>query len=553
MPAGLARRPCDKLRAMLRVGIPPRHAIPALLLFSFFALAAPRPAGADIVGLRVTPVAFSPNADGIRDRALIQWNVVTNAAVDLRLTIAVSGGPGAAVARRFDLGPRPIGPDSLVWDGTDSLGVIAPDTLYALQLDELNSGGTVVANARVTVLLDVKAPPVPTIDNGDTTVTVSAFSLSGVAAVADTVVLFKDGIAVDTTAAQGGSGDFAFPIALAEGHNRFAAQSFDRAGNLSPQTIQVDVFYLNAPDVGIVKAVPGFFSPNGDGIADTTSAVFTLDAPTAELRVTVRRGTAPTSTGPDLTLPVAVVYDAPAAPGSFAVPWDGRDSTGTITSDGLYVFAVKAESLSAGGIPVPAALTRYAPFRLDNTPPLAPLLDPVPPAHTTHSVLTLTVNLVETDSVRIFRNGVQVVNTPTGLVGGTGTLHISVQLTLGDNAITLEGRDFSGNRSPLGGPYDVLYEAPIGFHGPERFTEGDAFNVNLNTPARLVEIDLFTLRGEAVRRLTSTSSLTRYEMPWDLKDTVGAFVGDGPYLARLRVTYPDGTVTEAKAAVVVVK
>jgi hypothetical protein len=346
---------------------------------------------------------------------------------------------------------------------------------------------------------------------------------------------------------------YAFPVVLAEGDNRFSVQSFDRAGNQSPQTTQVDVFYLNAPDVGLVKATPSFFSPNGDGIADTTHAVFALDAPTNDLHVAVRRGNIPVPNGPDLTEPVAVIYDAPAAAGSYTIPWDGRDSVGTIAPDGQYLFAVQAESLSAGGTPIPATLTRYALFRLDNTPPSTPVLDPLPPERTVHSVLTLTVHVVDTDSVRVYRNGTLVTFIPVGVVGGTATLHVSVSLQLGDNALTIGGKDFAGNESALAGPYQVLYEAPIGFHGPERFTAGDAFNVNLNTPARLVEIDLFTLRGQAIRRIASTSSLTRYEIPWDLRDTAGSLVGDGPYLARLRVTYLDGTVTEAKAAVVVVK
>lgn len=555
MLAGLARRPCDKLLAMLRFGIPPRFLIPALLVTWFLLLAAPRPAGADITGLRVTPNVFSPNGDGIRDRTVIQWTITGNAAARLKLTIAVSGRPlGSAVARYFDLGARPLGPDSLAWDGKDSLGVLVPDTLYAIQLDQLNAGGdTLFANARVTVQLDVTAPIVPTMDARDTTVTASAFTLAGGAAQADSVVLFKDGVRVDTTATQSVPAVYSFPIVLAEGDNRFSVQSFDRAGNQSPQTTQVDIYYLNAADVGLVKATPSFFSPNGDGIADSTHAVFTLDASTNELRVAVKRGNIPVPNSPDLTEPVAVIYDAPAPPGSYTFAWDGRDSAGTIAPDGQYLFAVQAESLSAGGTPIPATLTRYALFRLDDTPPNPPTLDPAPPARTVHSVLTLTVHVVDTDTVRVYRNGTLAVTTPVAVVGGTATLRVSVSLQLGDNALTLVGKDFAGNQSTLAGPFLVVYEAPIGFHGPERFKAGDAFNVNLNTPARLVEIELFTLRGQAIRRIASSSSLTRYEIPWDLKDTAGSLVGDGPYLARLRVTFPDGTVTEAKAAVVVVK
>ena len=44
-----------------------------------------------------------------------------------------------------------------------------------------------------------------------------------------------------------------------------------------------------------------------------------------------------------------------------------------------------------------------------------------------------------------------------------------------------------------------------------------------------------------------------YDIPWDGKDERGDFAGDGPYVARAVVTYTDGTRSESKGAVVLVK
>jgi hypothetical protein len=82
---------------------------------------------------------------------------------------------------------------------------------------------------------------------------------------------------------------------LTEGDNRFSVQSWDRAGNVSPQTLDVDVFFLNSPDISGVSAVPSTFSPNADGRADSTRMRLTLDGPTPRLVVEARRGTAPTT------------------------------------------------------------------------------------------------------------------------------------------------------------------------------------------------------------------------------------------------------------------
>jgi hypothetical protein len=128
-----------------------------------------------------------------------------------------------------------------------------------------------------------------------------------------------------------------------------------------------------------------------------------------------------------------------------------------------------------------------------------------------------------------------------------------VPLHAGQNLIQFQAVDEAGNVSALSATYTVDYETPLGFHAPEKFRKGDAFGGNLSCFASSVVIDLYTLRGTPVRQLVATGSASHYELPWDLKDFAGVFVGDGPYLARLRVSYPDGTGTEAKAAIVVVK
>jgi len=113
--------------------------------------------------------------------------------------------------------------------------------------------------------------------------------------------------------------------------------------------------------------------------------------------------------------------------------------------------------------------------------------------------------------------------------------------------------DTAGNASAIAGPYDVNYETPVGFHANERFRANDAFVFNLLRPATAIDIVLYTLRGRPVRTLAARSLNTHYDVEWDGKDDLGNFAGDGPYVARARISYLDGTSAEVHGAVVLVK
>lgn len=535
---------------MLRFGLP-RFVIPALVSFVLIALASTGVAHADISNFRATPSAFSPNGDGLRDRTLLSWSVSGGTADSLVITVRRSGSnPLLPPLRVFVLLARPVGRDSLEWDGLDGSAALLPDTLYSVRLVERDAAGALVAESVIAVDLDNTAPPVPVIDGAaDTSVTDTSYVVSGLAAAADTLILFRAGVPVDTLAVDLELHRFGIRQRLSEGDNLFAVQSYDRAFNFSPQTTAIDVHYVNTPDLGNARALPDKFSPNGDGVLDSTYVTFNLDAPTTRLSVVVRNGLF-VANAEDNSLPVTVLNDLPAAAGAQRFVWDGRDSVGTLAQDGTYFFRVFADSQDVAGLPIPSHVRRTAAFTLDNTPPVAPTLVSPAPARTILSNVTLRVKTELADTLTTRRGGVVVSRI---FVVPISTINVSVPLALGDNLITFQASDVSGNASPVAGPFVVRYEAPVGFHAPERFGRNDAFAVNLTTPAQLVEVDLFTLRGQPVRRLVSTQTQLHYELAWNLEDDAGKGVGDGPYVARLRVTFADGRVEESKAAVVVVK
>ena len=130
---------------------------------------------------------------------------------------------------------------------------------------------------------------------------------------------------------------------------------------------------------------------------------------------------------------------------------------------------------------------------------------------------------------------------------------MTVPLVIGANTLTFDAAERSGNRSARGSAVTIQYEEPLGLHAPERFRAGDVFDVNVAQTARSVRIDLYELGGRRVRTLLATSAAQRYELAWNLLDDAGVGVGNGPYIARVTVSYDDGTTETRSGAVVVAK
>ena len=88
---------------------------------------------------------------------------------------------------------------------------------------------------------------------------------------------------------------------------------------------------------------------------------------------------------------------------------------------------------------------------------------------------------------------------------------------------------------------------------PERFRQGDVIQVNLDSPADGVMINILTLRGRMVRAFQDNTSGNFYDFPWDLADDDGNPVGSGPYLFRIVVDMSDGSKLEDRVIAVVTR
>lgn len=100
-----------------------------------------------------------------------------------------------------------------------------------------------------------------------------------------------------------------------------------------------------APALPIVGP-PVAVSPDGDGTGDTTLFEVGVDAATAAVRIDITRG--PSA--------VRTLLAAAPGPGTYGVPWDGRDDSGRVVPDGFYAYRIYArgpgglESAAVGGV-----------------------------------------------------------------------------------------------------------------------------------------------------------------------------------------------------------
>ncbi len=520
-------------------------------------LVAAGPSLSAVSNVRVDGGSFSPNGDGVHDLVRILWSASTppeSLRVEIRPSAQGTSGPWV---RAFALGPRPAGPDEVSWDGRNDAAAPLPEGPYVALVLELTAAGAPVAGSAGTALvtIDITAPPVPAIlegfDGRDTTA--SSLAAAGIAPGADSVVVFSGGVPIDTVRVSSTDSSFKATAPLIEGPNAIAAQSFDRAGNRSPLSPAVTVTYRNTADITVFAARPFVSSPNGDGVLDSVRIQLRLDAPTTRLVVQVREAV-PYLTGSSFADSldwIRILHDGPLPAGDHFFDWDGRDSTGTAVPDGFWFYFAQAESANAAGNPFPG-LRKYTFSLLDRTAPSVPVPSPPPPARTTRNSATFTGIPVGTaqvaDTVLVWRGG-----TVVGRDVDKARWSITAPLVLGDNTFTLEGADRGGNRSPMSAPITILYEEPLGFHAPERFRATDVFDVNVTRTARSVRIDLHDMGGRRVRTLLVDQLGQRYELPWNLQDDRGITVGDGPYVARVTVTYDDGVVETKSGAIVVAK
>jgi flagellar hook assembly protein FlgD len=115
--------------------------------------------------LKVKPASFSPTGDGVKDTATFSFKLTRRADVTVRVL------DGQTMVRRFGMGSRGAGTQSVVWDGLDDHGAAAPSRAYRVEVAA--NGAEATARVVKPVTVDrtrprISAPLTATVKLGST-------------------------------------------------------------------------------------------------------------------------------------------------------------------------------------------------------------------------------------------------------------------------------------------------------------------------------------------------------------------------------------------------
>jgi hypothetical protein len=295
---------------------------------------------------------MSPNGDGLLDS--VDLGVSLSAVSDWQL--AVRDGSGRTVASWSGSGQT----STVRWSGASG-GATVPDGTYTAEL----TAGAGTSAAPVTITVDTSPPrlasaaaaPSRFSPNGDGQADTCTLTYSPAEACSVRVGIMDSSGAV-VRWLQGWCAQLAQAYSIpwdgrigsrpaADGRYRFDVERRDAAGNVARRAVAV----VADRTVGFSKAAPVTFSPNGDGVSDSTSIAFKL---ARKASVTVR-----------LTVADKVVRTlalGTLAAGARSVVWDGKAGSGDFVASCRPVYTVTATS-TLGESSVTGGLTAdlYAP------------------------------------------------------------------------------------------------------------------------------------------------------------------------------------------------
>jgi flagellar hook assembly protein FlgD len=271
-----------------------------------------------------------------------------------------------------------------------------------------------------------------------------------------------------------------------------------------------------------------YFSPNGDGVQDTTALTATTDYDDAAWTVNVTNGSS------------TVVRTATGTGTKIAFTWDGKDATGTVQPDGPYTFAISVTD-GLGSVSASPLTT------LDNTPPIATISSP-----TNGQVVS---NVYQSGSLSVVITGMasdlnfkswtldygagSAPATWTTLAGGT-TLPTPSPLASwatgalanGNYALRLRGFDLAGNVGTFTEPFTLgnfqVAQNVLQFNG----ASGGSVTYASTVPFPLTEtLTIKDLSGQVVRTLVNAAARTAgvYNDTWTGTTDAGPLAKDGPY------------------------
>lgn len=509
-----------------------KHLLTAIVLT---ACSVPVSASVEISAISVTVPYFSPDGDGTQDLTGIRFDVESDHDT-VYVWVTVRDDLDNPVRTIAEAEAREPGTVNKIWDGRNSAGQYSADGTYTFEIVAM-AGSDSDDDRSATVVLDTAPPAFTTLIYPNPYTPGLPFA--------------DDSLTIDVTVTAAQPDDWLMawiandepPETLCtyqldrsdtthtcfwDGRNKsddlynLFVRVWDRAGNSDEASYTVDLD-IEGPWATFTRPQQAYmvgFPDSVKGKAFDRSGIDSIG-----LRFYGNTEYMPvneTFTGSD-TLAWYVVW-----PESLKI--EAQFSLQIYTSDRLGHESTKSFSLT-----------------IDMTAPAVPTFDALP-QRVSEPDLAVSGTSTSDDSVMIYLNGqiaARVRCSPTGVFKAT------LQLELGANSIYGVAKDKTGNQSSPSATEIVSYTEDIGVLVPELLEPGSEIELNLARSADRITLRIFSSDGYYIDTVVLEEPDLYNEFEWDLNDSDGNPVRNGPYVLVLSIEYVDGTVSTDKMIVVV--
>lgn len=521
-------------------------AVPLLLALAAAllpALAMPFTALASVAisALDASPDPFSPNGDDIRDSTVVSFTLETDEPGAF-VWVTVTDSEDKVVIRLAEAESSQPGRIEKVWMGQTSSGDPAPDGIYTFEVKAKAGADSTPVLAR-NVRLDTTAPIIEGVRPHPAPY---APLVPGDAPGADSLLT----IDVDITGSS--AGDWLSVVIMVPG---------DPLTLCTHGLSDVDSTYTcfwdgREYDDGVYTLEVSTYDPAGNQATSSHSVDLDLEPP--ELTIDYP-GQAAMDTFPDQVRGsfydrndvdsigfrfhggmdyVDVIVPAPCCPYPWFVEWPD-----SLRRDGDYTLEVYAADTPG----YEKTVTRLVSIK--TLPSDAPTINPLP-EKVSEPVLAVAGTGGAGDTLFLYLNGAVEAQT---MCSSGGTYATNVDLDLGMNEIYAVSRDVAGHYSEPSETVTVEYTEQVGITVDERLDGPAGIEVNLGRDASQIVLRVFSLTGAFVQTVVENNPERFGEMEWDLTDTDGKQVKNGPYVLVFEIRYSDGSTDVEKLAVVVAR
>jgi hypothetical protein len=525
--------------AGLRIGHLRKRMRPFLLTLIVLAVSL-SPAGAlEIGGLSATPARFSPNGDGVKDSTMLAFDLTADGDFAF-IRLGVEDTAGTEIRVLADGDARGVGPVSIGWDGRTSTGAIAEEGVYAFALKAWLNGDT-TATVMTSTVLDVSLPSFsvlidpnpysPDLDPADSLASVEV-SVTGAEAGDGLVVTIEVDTEPDTLSVFELSGADTTYRSTWDGRNQADGIYYvrvgtrDGAGNTNAASFAIDLD-LEGPALTLDYPEDSYVNFFPDSVAGTIEDR-SCPSGTAEFSFGGEGGYAP----------VALLDPGPCPPWDWYAPWPD-----TLAEEGMYTLTARASDRAGHVTTLAHTLT------IDLTAPPVPSISDLP-GTVSSPVVEIGGTGSSNDSVIVYVNAEPAAR---AICNPAGAFTASVELALGSNAIYAVGKDRSTNQSSPSSTVYVEYTESEGIHLPEHFGADSVIQFNPAAEVDELVLRIYSVDGRYITSISWSDPEPYAELFWDLTDSDGQAVRNGPYLMLFEVRYAGGGSATEKRAVVVAR